>query len=432
MGGADTDQGEYPGQKTGNQIEVTMECRFCKTELEHVFIDLVSSPASNSFLTKEQLNEPEAFYPLKVFICHTCFLVQVDEYKKSDAIFSSDYVYFSSYSTSWLKHASDYVDMMTERFGFNEDSLVIEVASNDGYLLQYFLAKGVKVMGIEPTANTAEVALGKGVKTVVEFFSAELADRFANTWEVRADLLLGNNVLAHVPDIVDFVLGMKLILKENGVITMEFPHLMQLVDNNQFDTIYHEHFSYLSIYTVKQIFESVGLELFDVNELPTHGGSLRIYAKHAEDETKTISPSVDALLKKEIDKGINNLDYYARFQQQAMTVKLDLTEFLIHQKKAGKKVAGYGAAAKGNTLLNYCGIKNDFIAFVVDANPHKQDKFLPASHIPVVNEEYLKNEKPDFVIILPWNLKDEIMNQLSYIRDWGGKFVIPIPELEII
>ena len=432
MGGADTDQGEYPGQKTGNQIEVTMECRFCKTELEHVFIDLVSSPASNSFLTKEQLNEPEAFYPLKVFICHTCFLVQVDEYKKSDAIFSSDYVYFSSYSTSWLKHASDYVDMMTERFGFNEDSLVIELASNDGYLLQYFLAKGVKVMGIEPTANTAEVALGKGVKTVVEFFSAELADRFANTWEVRADLLLGNNVLAHVPDIVDFVLGMKLILKENGVITMEFPHLMQLVDNNQFDTIYLEHFSYLSIYTVKQIFESVGLELFDVNELPTHGGSLRIYAKHAEDETKTISPSVDALLKKEIDKGINNLDYYARFQQQAMTVKLDLTEFLIHQKKAGKKVAGYGAAAKGNTLLNYCGIKNDFIAFVVDANPHKQDKFLPASHIPVVNEEYLKNEKPDFVIILPWNLKDEIMNQLSYIRDWGGKFVIPIPELEII
>ena len=421
-----------PVKKPGNQIEVTMECRFCKTELEHVFIDLVSSPASNSFLTKEQLNEPEAFYPLKVFICHTCFLVQVDEYKKSDAIFSSDYVYFSSYSTSWLKHASDYVDMMTERFGFNEDSLVIEVASNDGYLLQYFLAKGVKVMGIEPTANTAEVAMGKGVKTVVEFFSAELADRFANTWEVRADLLLGNNVLAHVPDIVDFVLGMKLILKENGVITMEFPHLMQLVDNNQFDTIYHEHFSYLSIYTVKQIFESVGLELFDVNELPTHGGSLRIYAKHAEDETKTISPSVDALLKKEIDKGINSLDYYARFQQQAMTVKLDLTEFLIHQKKAGKKVAGYGAAAKGNTLLNYCGIKNDFIAFVVDANPHKQDKFLPASHIPVVNEEYLKNEKPDFVIILPWNLKDEIMNQLSYIRDWGGKFVIPIPELEII
>ena len=421
-----------PVKKPGNQIEVTMECRFCKTELEHVFIDLVSSPASNSFLTKEQLNEPEAFYPLKVFICHTCFLVQVDEYKKSDAIFSSDYVYFSSYSTSWLKHASDYVDMMTERFGFNEDSLVIEVASNDGYLLQYFLAKGVKVMGIEPTANTAEVALGKGVKTVVEFFSAELADRFANTWEVRADLLLGNNVLAHVPDIVDFVLGMKLILKENGVITMEFPHLMQLVDNNQFDTIYHEHFSYLSIYTVKQIFESVGLELFDVNELPTHGGSLRIYAKHAEDETKTISPSVDALLKKEIDKGINSLDYYARFQQQAVTVKLDLTEFLIHQKKAGKKVAGYGAAAKGNTLLNYCGIKNDFIAFVVDANPHKQDKFLPASHIPVVNEEYLKNEKPDFVIILPWNLKDEIMNQLSYIRDWGGKFVIPIPELEII
>jgi len=408
-----------------------MQCRFCKTELEHVFIDLVNSPASNSFLSAEQLNEPEAFYPLKVFICHTCFLVQVDEYKKSDAIFSSEYVYFSSYSKSWLKHASDYVDMMTERFGFNEDSLVIEVASNDGYLLQYFLAKGVKVMGIEPTANTAEVAMGKGVKTVVEFFSAELADRFANTWDVRPDLLLGNNVLAHVPDIVDFVLGMKLILKEKGVITMEFPHLMQLVDNNQFDTIYHEHFSYLSIYTVKQIFESVGLELFDVDELPTHGGSLRIYAKHAEDDTKTVLPSVDALLQKEIGKGLNTLEYYAHFQQQALKVKLDLTEFLIQQKKAGKKIAGYGAAAKGNTLLNYCGVKNDLVAFVVDANPHKQDKFLPASHIPVVNEEYLKNEKPDYVIILPWNLKEEIMGQLSYIKEWGGKFVIPIPELEI-
>ena len=408
-----------------------MQCRFCKTELEHTFIDLVNSPASNSFLTKEQLNEPEAFYPLKVFICDNCFLVQVDEYKKSDAIFSSDYVYFSSYSKSWLKHASDYVDMMTERFGFNEDSLVIEVASNDGYLLQYFLAKGVKVMGIEPTANTAEVAMGKGVKTVIEFFSAELAERFANTWEVRADLLLGNNVLAHVPDIVDFVLGMKLILKEKGVITMEFPHLMQLVDNNQFDTIYHEHFSYLSIYTVKQIFESVGLELFDVNEIPTHGGSLRIYAKHAEDDSKIVLPSVKALLQKEVGKGINGLQYYSRFQQQALKVKLDLTDFLIQQKKAGKKVAGYGAAAKGNTLLNYCGIKNDLIAFVVDANPHKQDKFLPASHIPVMNEEYLKSEKPDYVIILPWNLKEEIMTQLAYIRDWGGKFVIPIPELEI-
>ena len=409
-----------------------MQCRFCKTELEHVFIDLVNSPASNSFLTPEQLNEPETFYPLKVYTCHNCFLVQVDEYKKSDAIFDSNYVYFSSYSTSWLKHASAYADKMTERFGYNEDSQVIEIASNDGYLLQYFLKKGIKVMGIEPTANTAEVAIQKGIKTIIEFFGVELADRLRNHWDVKADLLLGNNVLAHVPDIVDFVGGMKIILAEQGVITMEFPHLMQLVDNNQFDTIYHEHFSYLSFYTVKQIFESQGLEMFDVEELPTHGGSLRIYAKHAADGSKAISENVAALLQKEMSKGLNSLAYYDHFQQKALQVKLGLTEFLIAQKRAGKKVAAYGAAAKGNTLLNYCGIKNDLISFVVDANPHKQDKFLPASHIPVVNEDYLKNTKPDFIIILPWNLKDEITQQLSYINDWGGKFVIPIPSLQIL
>ena len=409
-----------------------MQCRFCKTELEHVFIDLNNSPASNSFLTKEQLNEPETFFPLKVFTCPTCFLVQVDEYKKSDAIFDSNYVYFSSYSTSWLKHASNYADTMTERFGYNDQSQVIEIASNDGYLLQYFLQKGINVMGIEPTANTAEVAISKGIKTVVEFFGTELADRLRNHWDVKADLLLGNNVLAHVPDIVDFVGGMKIILADDGVITMEFPHLMQLVDNNQFDTIYHEHFSYLSFYTVKQIFEAAGLEMFDVEELPTHGGSLRIYAKHKEDGSKDISASVAAILQKEIDKEINDLEYYTNFQQRALKVKLDLTEFLINQKKAGKKVAAYGAAAKGNTLLNYCGIKNDLIDFVVDANPHKQNKFLPASHIPVIDEQYLKDAKPDFVIILPWNLKDEIIQQLSYINDWGGKFVIPIPALQII
>ena len=409
-----------------------MQCRFCKTELEHVFIDLNNSPASNSFLTKEQLNEPETFFPLKVFTCPTCFLVQVDEYKKSDAIFDSNYVYFSSYSTSWLKHASNYADTMTERFGYNDQSQVIEIASNDGYLLQYFLQKGINVMGIEPTANTAEVAISKGIKTVVEFFGTELADRLRNHWDVKADLLLGNNVLAHVPDIVDFVGGMKIILADDGVITMEFPHLMQLVDNNQFDTIYHEHFSYLSFYTVKQIFEAAGLEMFDVEELPTHGGSLRIYAKHKEDGSKDISASVAAILQKEIDKEINDLEYYTNFQQRALKVKLDLTEFLINQKKAGKKVAAYGAAAKGNTLLNYCGIKNDLIDFVVDANPHKQNKFLPASHIPVIDEQYLKDAKPDCVIILPWNLKEEITQQLSYINDWGGKFVIPIPSLQIL
>ena len=408
-----------------------MNCRFCTTPLTHVFIDLNNSPASNSFLTKEELNEPETFYPLKVFICDECFLVQVDEYKKSDAIFDSNYAYFSSYSTSWLQHAKAYVDMMTERFAFNENSLVIEVASNDGYLLQYFKEKNIPVMGIEPTANTAEVAMAKGIKTVIEFFGAELADRFASDWNVKADLLLGNNVLAHVPNIVDFVLGIKLILKEDGIVTMEFPHLMQLVDNNQFDTIYHEHFSYLSFHTVKQIFESQGLKMFDVEEIPTHGGSLRIYATHEENAQQAISENVNKLLEKEYSKGINSLNYYNNFQQKALKVKIDITDFLIKQKRDNKKVAAYGAAAKGNTLLNYCGIKNDLIDFVVDANPHKQNKFLPASHIPVMNEDELKKSKPDFVIILPWNLKTEITAQLNYIKEWGGKFVVAIPELEI-
>ncbi len=409
-----------------------MQCRFCKTVLKHVFVDLVNSPASNSFLTAEQLNEPETFYPLKVYTCHNCFLVQVDEYQKSDAIFDSGYVYFSSYSTSWLQHAKNYTDLMLERFGLNEASQVIEIASNDGYLLQYFKEKNIPVLGIEPTINTAEVARTKGIETVTEFFGVELANRLANTWQTKADLLLGNNVLAHVPDIVDFVAGMKIILKDTGVVTMEFPHLMQLVDNNQFDTIYHEHFSYLSFATVKQIFESQGLEMFDVDEIPTHGGSLRIYAKHKEDNSKEISGNVQILLDKEAAKGMTELSYYANLQQKALKVKLDLTDFLIQQKRANKKVAAYGAAAKGNTLLNYCGVKNDLIDFVVDANPHKQNKFLPASHIPVKDEQYLKGQQPDYVIILPWNLREEITNQLAYIKDWGGRFVVPVPELELI
>ncbi len=408
-----------------------MECRFCKTPLTNVFIDLVNSPASNSFLTAEQLQEPEVFYPLKVYTCHKCFLVQVDEYKKSDAIFDSNYVYFSSYSTSWLKHAREYTEMMTRRFGYNEKSLVIEVASNDGYLLQYFKQNNIPVLGIEPTANTAEAAKEKGVDSVVDFFGKRLANELVAKG-VKADLLLGNNVLAHVPDILDFVGGMKIILKEDGVITMEFPHLMQLVDNNQFDTIYHEHFSYLSFYTVKQIFESQGLELFDVQEIPTHGGSLRIFAKHQSDKEKSITENVANLLKKEDEKGLADLKYYDNFQQKALKVKLDLLQFLIDKKRVGKKVAGYGAAAKGNTMLNFCGIKNDLIDFVVDANPHKQNKFLPASHIAVVSEQHLKNEKPDYVIIFPWNIKDEIIKQLDYIREWGGKFVTAVPDLQII
>jgi len=408
-----------------------MQCRFCKTPLKDVFIDLVNSPASNSFLREEQLNEPETFYPLKVFTCPNCFLVQLDEYKKSDAIFNSEYVYFSSFSTSWLEHSRKYTEAMTERFTLGANSLVIELASNDGYLLQYFKQKNIPVLGVEPTANTARVAMEKGIDTVVDFFGVRLAKKLAAE-NKKADLLLGNNVLAHVPDIVDFVGGMKQLLKDQGVITMEFPHLMQLVDNNQFDTIYHEHFSYLSFYTVQKIFASQGLELFDVEELPTHGGSLRIYAKHAGDKSKAISPRVAALLEKEAGKGMTSLAYYDNFQQKALTVKLAVLQFLIEQKKAGKSVAAYGAAAKGNTLLNYCGVKNDLVEFVVDANPHKQNKWLPASHIPVVAESHLKSRKPDFVLVLPWNLQTEITRQLAYIRDWGGKFVIPIPQLEII
>lgn len=408
-----------------------MKCRFCATVLEHVFIDLVNSPPSNAYLTKEQLNEPETFYPLKVFVCDNCFLVQVDEYKKSNAIFNVDYAYFSSYSTTWLAHAKKYTDEMTQRFGLNGQSRIIEIASNDGYLLQYFKEKEIPVLGIEPTSNTARVAIQKGIETLTDFFGTPLAAQLVKK-EIRADLLLGNNVLAHVPDIVDFVKGMKLVLKNDGVITMEFPHLLQLVNQNQFDTIYHEHFSYLSFYTVEKIFEAQGLVLFDVEELPTHGGSLRIYAKHKEDTTKEISGRIEKLRTKEKEAGIDKKSFYDGFSEKALKVKLDFTAFLVEQSKAGKKVAAYGAAAKGNTLLNYCGIKNDMIAFVADANPAKQNKYLPASHIPVVDEEYLKNEKPDYVIILPWNLREEITTQLQYIRKWEGKFVIPIPELTII
>jgi hypothetical protein len=408
-----------------------MKCRFCKTKLEHVFIDLVNSPAANSFLTEEQLNEPEVFYPLKVYTCHKCFLVQIDEYKKSDAIFSSDYVYFSSFSTSWLEHAKRYTDLMVDRFGFNQDSQVIEIASNDGYLLQYFKDKKVPVLGIDPTANTAAAAKKKGIDTIIEFFGSKLAERLIKEKNIKANLLLGNNVLAHVPDVVDFVKGIKIILADRGVVTMEFPHLVQLIDNNQFDTIYHEHFSYLSFYTVKMIFEAHGLEMFDVEELPTHGGSLRIYAKHAGDDSKDISPNVSALLMKEKDRGIDSLNYYSGFQKKATKVKYDLLSYLLELKRSKKTIAAYGAAAKGNTLLNFCGIKNDLIDYVVDLNPSKQNKWMPASHIPVVNEDHLRTDQPDYVIILPWNLKEEICRQLSYIKGWKGQFIVPIPRLEI-
>ncbi len=408
-----------------------MNCRFCKTPVTIQFADLVNSPASNSYLTAEQLNEPETFYPLKVLVCQKCFLVQVDEYKKSEDIFNSDYAYFSSFSTSWLSHCKSYTEMMINRFGFNQQSLVTEIASNDGYLLQYFKEKNVPVLGIEPTANTAAVAIKKGIPSVVDFFGVRLATKLASEGK-KTDLLLGNNVLAHVPDIMDFVGGMKLLLNPQGIITMEFPHLFQLVLNSQFDTIYHEHFSYLSFYSVSQIFEANGLHIFDVEEVTTHGGSLRIFAKHKEDTTKTISANVSNMLTKEKEAGMLTIDYYSNFQQKIEIIKNDLLEFLLQQKRAGKKVAAYGAAAKGNTLLNYCGIKNDMISFVVDANPHKQNKYMPASHIPICTEDKIKSDKPDYIIILPWNIKDEIVKQLNYVKTWGCKFVVPIPKLQVL
>jgi SAM-dependent methyltransferase len=407
-----------------------MLCRSCNHPLQLEFIDLFNAPASNSFLTKEQLNEPEVFYPLKVFVCDNCFLVQVDEYKRSDAIFDSNYAYFSSFSTTWLAHSKKYTEMAIRRFRLGKDSLAVEIASNDGYLLQYFLQKGVPVLGIEPTENTAQVATQKGIETITRFFGTGLARELAEKG-IGADLLLGNNVLAHVPDIVDFVAGLKILLKPGGVITMEFPHLLQLVDNNQFDTIYHEHFSYLSFFTVERIFAAQGITLFDVEEIPTHGGSLRIFGRHAENAALPVTENVRTLRAKEQDRGIDRPDYYQDFQRRAFDVKLSLLQFLIDAKREGKSVAAYGAAAKGNTLLNYAGVKADLITFVSDANPAKQNKYLPASHIPVASEQRIRDERPDYVIILPWNIRDEIGKQLEYIREWGGRFVVFIPGLEI-
>jgi len=410
-----------------------MKCRHCNTELKNVFVDLVNCPPSNDMLKEEQLNEPEPFYPLKIFVCQNCFLVQVDEMKKADKIFDSEYTYFSSYSASWLEHSKKYVDMMMGRFGFDENSLVIEIASNDGYLLQYFKEYNVPVLGIDPTANTAAVAIEKGIDTIIDFFGSDFAQKRLVNKGIKADLILGNNVLAHVPDINDFVRGMKLSLKNKGIITMEFPHLMKLVEECQFDTIYHEHFSYLSFTVVKRIFEHQGLQMFHVEELPTHGGSLRIFAKHKEDNTKDISGNVINLLKREEEAKMNTMKYYSNFQERVDKIKYNVWEFLIKARREGKKVIGYGAAAKGNTLLNYCGIKgNDLIQFAVDASPHKQNKYLPASHILVKNLDSIKEYKPDYIIILPWNLKNEISQQLSYIRDWGGKFVTFIPEIKVL
>jgi 2-polyprenyl-3-methyl-5-hydroxy-6-metoxy-1,4-benzoquinol methylase len=408
-----------------------MNCRFCNNSLTNEFVDLGFSPPSNAYLKAQQLNEPETYFPLRIMVCEKCFLVQIDEFAKHDDIFNAEYAYFSSFSTSWLAHAKNYTQMMIRRFGFNAQSQVIEIASNDGYLLQYFKEQGIPVLGIEPTANTAAAAKEKGIESVVDFFGVKLATALVAKG-IKADLLLGNNVLAHVPDINDFVGGLPVLLKENGVITFEFPHLLQLIDKNQFDTIYHEHFSYLSLLAVQQIFKKHGLHIFDVEEVTTHGGSLRIFAKHAADTSKPVSANVAAMLEKEIQFGLNSLSVYQNYQAKAEKVKNDFTQFLIQAKNEGKIVVGYGAAAKGNTLLNFAGNKKDLLQFVVDASPHKQNKFLPGVHIPVVAEERIKQTKPDYVVILPWNLKDEIATQLAYIKDWNGRFVVAVPKLEII
>jgi SAM-dependent methyltransferase len=408
-----------------------MNCRHCGTALNKIFADLGNCPPSNAMLTAEKLSEPELYYPLKIFVCENCWLVQVDESKKADEIFNSEYTYFSSFSTSWLDHARNYVEMMIGRFGFNENSQVIEIASNDGYLLQFFKEKGVPVLGVDPAANTAEAALKKGINTIIDFFGRDFANKKLVANGIKADLILGNNVLAHVPDINDFVAGMKAALKEAGVITMEFPHLMRLVAGSQFDTIYHEHFSYLSLTTVKQIFEQQGLELFHVEQLPTHGGSLRIFAQH-KGGPNPLEPSVKNLLDLEAGEGITSIDYYCGFQEKMDNIKYDFFEFLLDCKRKGKKIIGYGAAAKGNTLINFCGLKgNDLISFVVDASPHKQNMFLPGSHIPVVSKVEIDTFKPDYIIILPWNLKQEISTQLNHVRGWGAKFVVFVPTLDI-
>lgn len=404
-----------------------MNCRSCQTKLKDVFVDLVNSPASNSYLSIEQLNESESFYPLKVWVCAACKLVQIDEYKKSDAIFDDDYAYFSSYSSGWLKHAKNYVEMITNKLSLNTDSLVTEIASNDGYLLQYFQKNNIPCIGVEPTTNTAKVAKDKGMAVIEDFFSVKLA-----TTLNQSDLILGNNVLAHVPDINDFVKGLKIALKDSGTITMEFPHLLNIIKENQFDTIYHEHFSYLSFYTVSQIFGNNGLKLYDVEKLTTHGGSLRIYATHLGNEGINITDNVSSLLGEEKAFGLLGDTVYKNFQVKANNVKYELLEFLLKAKQDNKKVIAYGAAAKGNTLLNYAGIKNDLIKFVVDKSPHKQGKYLPASHIPIVDESQIEKYQPDYILILPWNIKDEVVPQLEYVKKWGCQFVVAVPKLSIL
>ena len=407
-------------------------CRFCQHPLQHTFVNLGGSPISNDFLKSEQLDKSEKFYPLHTHVCDRCFLVQLPEVESREHIFGDgNYAYFSSYSESWLKHCEYYTNLMVERFGFDRSSQVIEIASNDGYLLQYFQNQNIPVLGIEPATNVAAVAEAKGIPTLTKFFGVQTATELVALGK-QADLLLGNNVLAHVPDLNDFVTGMKLLLKPEGIITIEFPHLLQLITQNQFDTIYHEHFSYFSFLTVERVFAAHGLTLFDVEELPTHGGSLRIYGRHSENARLEVSDRVAELKSQEVRFRLDRIDTYLDFTKQVKSIKRQLLTFLIQAKNEGKSVVGYGAPAKGNTLLNYCGIRTDFIDYTVDRSPYKQGLFLPGTHIPIHSPDRITETEPDYVLILPWNLRSEIIEQMAHIRAWGGKFVVPIPQLEVI
>ena len=415
-----------PGQDRNNGVPA---CRFCGSLLRHTFVDLGATPLCESYLSAEQLHQMEAFYPLHVYLCDSCFLVQLEEFVSPEQIFG-EYAYFSSYSDSWLRHSRSYVDQMVSRLRLNDKSYVVEIASNDGYLLQYFVRRGIPVLGIEPAANVARAATGKGIPTLVKFFGEGTARELAAQGR-QADLVVGNNVLAQVPDLNDFLKGLTLVLKETGVITMEFPHLWRLIEGNQFDTIYHEHFSYFSFITAETVFRAHDLTIFDVEELSTHGGSLRIYARHHSDESHPVRAAVSQLRSREEAAGYKRVSHYASFLARVEETKWRLLEFLIQTKREGKSIAGYGAPGKGNTLLNYCGIRSDLLEYTVDRNPYKQGKFLPGSRIPISYPDRIKETRPDFVLILPWNLKDEIMDQLSYIRQWRGRFVVPIPELTV-
>lgn len=407
-----------------------MKCRHCNADLEIAFLDLGVAPPSNAYLTVEDLRAPEKWFPLRVMVCTRCWLVQTEDYACADELFRADYAYFSSTSTSWLEHAATYCTMIRERLSLIENSMVIEVASNDGYLLKNFVAAGIPCLGIEPTAGTADAAERLGIPVLRKFFSEALGKQLAAENQ-QADLIIGNNVYAHVSDINDFTAGLKAALKPDGTVTLEFPHLLNLILYGQFDTIYHEHFSYLSLYTVSRIFDKVGLRVWDVEKLPTHGGSLRVYGCHADDLRLT-KPSISVILEEEDQNGLRNETTYRSFQERANKIKDDLLIFLIEQKRRSMTVAGYGAAAKGNTLINYAGIKPDLLPFVCDAALSKQGKFLPGSHIPIVSEEKIKKDKPAYVLILPWNIKEEIISQLEYIHAWGGKFVVSIPYVGVI